>query len=103
MIILKRDIKFVSKKENKIKLLDKEDLLDGESRIEMYSNKQIVVDGCMGVLEFSDDFIKLKLKKGNAIIYGNGLNINGFEEKIITVSGSLQSIEFCIREKPKNA
>ena len=100
---MKRDIKFVSKKENKIKLLDKEEILEGESRIEMYSNKEIVVDGCMGVLEFSDTYIKIKLKKGNAVIYGNGLNINGFEEKTITVSGSLQSVEFCIRETPKNA
>ena len=100
---MKRDIKFVSKKENKIKLLDKEEILEGESRIEMYSNKEIVVDGCMGVLEFSDTYIKIKLKKGNAVIYGNGLNINGFEEKTITVSGNLQSVEFCIRETPKNA
>ncbi len=100
---MKRDIKFVSKRENKIKLLDKAEILDGESRIEMYSNKEIVVDGCMGVLEFSDTYIKIKLKKGNAVIYGNGLNINGFEEKTITVSGSLQSVEFCIRETPKNA
>ena len=100
---MKRDIKFVSKKENKIKLLGKGELLDGESRIEMYSNKEIVVDGCMGVLEFSDTYIKLKLKKGNAIIYGSGLNINGFEEKTITVSGSLQSVEFCIMELPRNA
>ena len=66
------------------------------SRIEMLSNREISVEGCQGVLEYNDCYLKLNLNKGALIILGTNLDITVFEGKTITVCGKISSIEFCV-------
>ncbi len=66
------------------------------SRIEMFSNREISIEGCEGVLEYNDCYLKLNLNKGALIIFGTGLDISAFEGRSITVSGKISSIEFCV-------
>ncbi len=96
---MKKDIKFITKKKQKIKFYEEEFAYGGDFRAEMLSNKEISVEGCTGVLEFSDCYIKLKIKSGTLDIYGVSLKINGYEEKTLTVTGEIKSVEFCVREK----
>ena len=66
------------------------------SRMEIISNCEICVEGCLGVLEYTDAYIKLNLCKGAVIILGSCLDISYFEGNTITVRGKLSSLEFCI-------
>ena len=66
------------------------------SRIEMFSNREISVEGCEGVLEYNDCYLKLNLNKGALIIFGSEMDITAFEGRSITVSGKISSIEFCV-------
>lgn len=66
------------------------------TRIELFSNKELNVEGCRGVMEYTEEFIKLKLKKGSMTVMGKQLSITFFEADSITVKGTLASIEFCV-------
>ena len=79
---------------------DSTELLDSEilknSHIEIFSNKKIILEGCINILEYEDDFLKLKLKKGSLLIMGSGFSISVFENENIIINGNISSIEFCI-------
>ncbi len=87
------------KKRSKWRLfrLTKADLnkeLSGSAHIEIYGNSKIVIDGCLGVYEYKETYIKLRLHKGAAIICGSDLNVLRFEDKLITITGKIGDVEF---------
>lgn len=90
-----------SKKKNKWNLLScGDDFIDKDMimgpHIEIFGNNKISVEGCLGVFEYTDTYLKLKLQRGALILCGSGFDIVFFEEKLITVKGKISSIEFCV-------
>lgn len=73
----------------------KADMVKGP-HIELFCNREITVEGCTGVSEYSDDYLKLRLNKGALILCGCGFDISLFEGTTITVKGKISSIEFCV-------
>lgn len=67
-----------------------------KAHIELFGNKEITVEGCIGVFEYSETYLKLKLQKGALIVCGTNFDISAFEGTTITVKGKMSSIEFCI-------
>ncbi len=67
----------------------------GSTHIEIFGNNQISIDGCMGVFEYRDTYLKLKLQKGSVILCGTDFDITYFENRLITVKGKISSVEFC--------
>ena len=68
----------------------------GSAHIELFGNREITVEGCMGVFEYRDTYLKLKLPKGALILCGTCFDITAFEGTTITVKGNLSSLEFCV-------
>ena len=66
----------------------------GSARIEICGNTRITVDGCLGVYEYRDTYLRLRLTKGTVILCGIGFNIVFFENRQITVKGKISSVEF---------
>lgn len=67
-----------------------------DCHIEIFGSNKIEIDGCAGVYEYTNDYIKLRLKTGALLICGNNFDIITFENKSITVKGNIKSIEFCV-------
>lgn len=67
-----------------------------EPRIELFSNREINIDGCGAVKEYTDEMIRLKLQKGEFIICGKNFNIDFFNEKNIKIRGEISSLEFVV-------
>ena len=93
--------KFKSKKQkNKFNFIfDNGELLNTEicgTHIEMYSNQKFILDGCVGIADYQNDYIKLKLKKGHITLMGVKFLITAFENENIVINGKINSIEFCI-------
>ena len=63
--------------------------------IEILGNNRISIDGCLGVFEYKDTYLKLRLQKGSLILCGNGFDIVFYEDRQITVKGKISSVEFC--------
>lgn len=61
---------------------------------EIFGNSKISIDGCMGVYEYRDTYLRIKLQKGAMILCGSGFDIVFFENRLITVKGKISSIEF---------
>ena len=66
----------------------------GSTRIEICGNTRISIDGCLGVYEYRDTYLRLRLIKGAVILCGIGFNIVFFENRQITIKGKISSVEF---------
>ena len=66
----------------------------GSARIEICGNTRITIDGCLGVYEYRDTYLRLRLIKGAVILCGIGFNIVFFENRQITIKGKISSVEF---------
>lgn len=66
------------------------------AHLELFGNREIIIEGCMGVLEYSDTYLKLRLPKGSLTVCGSGFDIVTFEDTVITVRGNISSLEFCV-------
>ena len=66
----------------------------GSARIEICGNTRITIDGCLGVYDYRDTYLRLRLTKGTVSLCGIGFNIVFFENRQITVKGKISSVEF---------
>ena len=71
------------------------DIISG-TQIQISGNSRINIEGCYGVFEYTDTYLKLKLEKGSLILCGSGFDIVFYEERQMTVKGKLSSVEFCV-------
>lgn len=87
------------KKREKLNLFGSEKVFDASfangARTEIFSNSRIVIEGCLGVYEYNDCYLKLKLIKGAVIVCGSDFDISTFEMGTITVNGKINTLEFC--------
>lgn len=70
----------------------KDDSVNGN--IELYGNKQIIIDGAKGVIDYSEDFLKIDLGNICLKISGNKLVIESFVYEQIDVKGEIITVEF---------
>lgn len=90
-----------SKKKQKWRLIDytetvfEKDMLCG-AHTEIFGNNKITIEGCYGVFEYKDTYLKLKLSKGSLILCGSDFEIVFFEQHLITIKGKISSLEFCV-------
>ena len=71
-----------------------EESINNSAHIEIFGNNRVSVDGCLGVYEYRDTYLKLRLTKGSLIIVGSEFNITYFENRLISVKGKIASVEF---------
>ncbi len=91
----------IGKKKEKARLFKTADeLLQSKvikgTHIELFSNKEMILEGCAGVYEYTDCYIRLNVGKGSLILNGSDFDISSFEEKTIVLKGNISSIEFCV-------
>ena len=65
-----------------------------KGNIELYGNKQIIIDGAKGVIDYSEDFLKIDLGNICLKIAGHKLVIESFVYEQIDVKGEIVSLEF---------
>ena len=63
--------------------------------IEMISNLEMTVEGCKGVAEYTDEFLRLDLTDGILMLFGTDLKIAMFDGGTVVVCGTITSLEFC--------
>ena len=67
----------------------KEDIIKGN--IELFGNKQIIVDGCKGVIDYNEDFLKLDLGKIVLKVTGRNLIIDSYIYEQVDLKGEIVS------------
>jgi len=80
------------RKEKKIFRLPEEIL--NVPKIEMLGNKELIIDGCKGVVEYGENLIKLNTGELVMSIEGDELLIKSFDSEIAVISGIFAVITF---------
>jgi sporulation protein YqfC len=68
--------------------------ISGVPQIELGGNREAVVDGCQGILEYSEDSIKLAAGKLNMRFAGRELQLKVLTHDSAVIEGYITSIEF---------
>lgn len=55
---------------------------------------EVSVDGCSGIMDCYDDFIKIKTCDGTVTFMGNELSIEAYYDSGVRIKGKLSSVEF---------
>ena len=70
-------------------------LLAQESHLEFCSNRELLVDGCKGIVEYNYTLIRLHIPEGQLKVSGRELQIACMSEDSLIVRGFLSGLEYC--------
>ena len=62
--------------------------------LECLSDREVVVDGCVGILEYTEEVIRLSAKDMTLRFTGENLIIGAMEKRGLVIRGRISSIEF---------
>ncbi len=65
-----------------------------EAKIEMLGNREIIVDGCKGVVEYTENFIKLSIGELSLGLSGDEMVIESFDGGVVIIRGKIVEINF---------
>ncbi len=66
----------------------------GKVKLEIHSNRQAIVEGCKGVIEYNSDLVTLKCGKQTVSFLGANFEITSFFDETIVICGRISSVEF---------
>lgn len=70
------------------------DMLSGMAHFEFSGNREAVVEGCRGILEYDENIVRLQAGKLTVRILGRGLTLRNLRRDSAIVSGFITSVEF---------
>lgn len=76
-----------------------DDIIPNGVRIETFSNKQAIIEGCKGILEYNDDYIKINIGCGFVLLSGKELYAHSFSQETIVIKGKINTIEYSVGKK----
>lgn len=68
--------------------------LTGAAQFQMSGNREVIVEGCKGVLEYDDKVIRINTGKMVTSFQGRGLCIKCLTPDSLVIEGFITSIEF---------
>lgn len=63
--------------------------------IEIDKNSVATVEGCVGILQYESDTIKINCENLTVKFFGENLEIENMNDQRICVKGDILSVEFC--------
>ncbi len=70
------------------------DLIAGMVHFEFSGNREVVIEGCRGVLEYDENIICIDMGKMKARFMGRGLELRNFTDHSAVIDGFISSVEF---------
>lgn len=64
------------------------------THFEMNSNREVIIEGCSGILQYDENIIKVNMDKMITAFYGRNLSIKCLSSDSLIVEGFITSIEF---------
>lgn len=66
----------------------------GEAQIELAGNREAIVDGCQGILEYDENLVKINVGKMAVQFSGRNLCIRSMTQHSVIIEGYIVAIEF---------
>ena len=84
-----------SVKENMVEtLVLPKDLMYGASIVTITGRREVLIENYKGILEYTEEYIKIQTKNAKLTVYGKRLNIEYYTNEDMKVVGFIKSIEF---------
>ena len=71
-----------------------QEFLEGAAHIEMAGNREIIIEGCQGIIDYNEETIKLSAGKYAILLTGQNLEIKSLLDENIIIDGTIFSLEF---------
>lgn len=65
-----------------------------DSHIEINSGCEVLVEGCRGILEYSDTSIKVSVGRQAVTVIGSDLTVRNMFSRMIVIVGHISSVEY---------
>ncbi len=65
-----------------------------DSHIEINSGKEVLIEGCRGILEYSDTKIKVSIGRQAVTVNGCELTVRNMFTRMIVIIGRISSVEY---------
>lgn len=82
------------KKHNEKPRIPLPEALSDEPKIEMLGNREIIVDGSKGVVEYGENLIKLNTGEYVLSVLGDSLVIKSYDGSVAVIGGKIAEITF---------
>ncbi len=69
-------------------------VVSGFNHIELFGNREAIINDCKGILEYGDTKIKINMGKNIVTVNGNDLLMNEYGSSRAKISGVIVSLEF---------
>lgn len=71
-----------------------QDALAGYAHIELNGNREAIIEGCQGVIEYGDTLISLNMGKLTVRVCGCGLTIISMQNGQTIIRGTITGVDF---------
>ncbi len=68
--------------------------LSGGAHIELNSNREAVIDGCRGIIDYSETSVRINVGNGSVTFSGRELMIKTLTDKEAVIAGCISTVEF---------
>lgn len=65
------------------------------AHIILHDNNELIIDGCYGIMEYSENSIKINIGNKALLIKGTEFDISDYTSLSICIKGEIISLEFC--------
>lgn len=65
------------------------------AQINLKGNREAIIDGCYGIIEYSDCLISVNIGSCTLKFIGVDFSVSDYSESNITICGIIKNIEFC--------
>lgn len=69
-------------------------IVSGFNHIEFFGNREAIVNGCAGILEYSDERIKINMGRNTILFKGSDLCMKEYGTSQAKISGVILTVEF---------
>lgn len=71
-----------------------DDLIFDLPRMTLLGNKQLLIENHKGIIEYTTQIVRIRLKQGVVIVVGSNLSLGSLQVEQILVEGLIQSLRY---------
>ena len=68
----------------------------GAPQITMFGNSLVQIEGCNGIIDYTETTIKISIKRGFITFFGKNFNVVSFYNTILSFSGEVSTLEYTV-------
>ena len=82
-------------KEKIVRIMDApREILLGEPKITMFGDNELLIENYKSVLEYNDEFLRIKLKGKDICITGKAFELGEMTDESVRLTGEIAGVEF---------